>query len=106
MLDTSLLNDLDPATCDGLTPPRRATRWRDLARDGLFVSRLGGEEEAYRYHELFRDVLRMLMHRHHPERLLEIHRRAADIRYEQGRIVEAVDHALAAGELEKAADLW
>ncbi len=106
VLDTSLLNDLDPATCDALAHRLDARRvLAHFARDGLFVSRLGGEEEAYRYHELFRDVLRMLMHHRHPERSLEIHRRAADIRYEQGRIVEAVDHALAAGEPEKAADL-
>ncbi|HET6494706.1 MAG TPA: LuxR C-terminal-related transcriptional regulator, partial [Thermoleophilia bacterium] len=106
LLETSVLNDLSPAICDDVTGRRDSGRLlATLARDGLFLSRLAGKEDAYRCHELFREVLQIEMRRAYPERLIELHGRATDILFDRGRIVEAVDNALAAGESRKATDL-
>ena len=48
-----------------------------LARENLFVSALDDRDERYRYHHLFADLLRSRLERGGPERLRQLHRRAA-----------------------------
>jgi LuxR family maltose regulon positive regulatory protein len=59
----------------------------------------------YRYHHLFADVLRAHLLGAQPERAAGLHRRAAAWFHEAGEPVAAVRHALAAGDVDRAAEL-
>ena len=59
----------------------------------------------YRYHHLFADVLRAHLLVEQPGRVAGLHRRASDWYDAAGRPVPAVRHALAAGDVDRAADL-
>src|SRR5215212_5552124 len=57
------------------------------------------------YHHLFADVLRSRLQQEQPERIRELHRRAAAFYERNGWTSEAIRHALAAQEHDRAADL-
>ena len=76
-----------------------------LEHDNLFVIALDDERRWYRYHHLFADFLRSRLQREQPERMKELHRRAAEWYEQNGWTSEAVRHALAAQEHDRAADL-
>jgi LuxR family maltose regulon positive regulatory protein len=76
-----------------------------LERENLFVIALDDERRWYRYHHLFADFLRSRLQREQPERIRELHRRAAAFYEQNGWMSEAVRHALAAQEHDRAADL-
>ena len=66
LLATSVLDSMTPANCDSLLGITHSNRLLDhLSLEQLFLVRLEGDEEAYRYHELFR---RFLLDRLGPER--------------------------------------
>jgi LuxR family maltose regulon positive regulatory protein len=72
-----------------------------LARSNAFVVALG--RGWYRYHTLFRDVLRLKLRREHPGRAAELHARAAHWYAQAGALPEALRHAGEAGDGELAA---
>jgi LuxR family maltose regulon positive regulatory protein len=77
-----------------------------LERTNLFVTPLDGERRWYRYHQLFADVLRgRLMSGAAPVEVQTLHRRASVWLAERGLTEEAVQHALAACDWERAASL-
>jgi LuxR family transcriptional regulator, maltose regulon positive regulatory protein len=106
LLQTSILDHLSGALCDALTGRSDGQEMLErLEKDNLFVVALDEERHWYRYHHLFADFLRTRLERESPERIKELHCRAA-VWYEQnGLISEAVGHALAAEYHERAADL-
>jgi LuxR family maltose regulon positive regulatory protein len=67
-----------------------------LGRAGLFVSALGGG--WYRCHRLFREVLRRELDKETTEDASESLSRAADWFGSEGRLEEAIEHRLAAGD--------
>ncbi len=77
-----------------------------LERANLFVVPLDNRQEWFRYHRLFADLLqRRLARLAAPEMVRELHRRAS-LWYAQRELwTEAVDHALTAGDEERAVDL-
>jgi LuxR family transcriptional regulator, maltose regulon positive regulatory protein len=76
-----------------------------LERANLFLISLDDEKNWYRYHHLFADVLRSRLQQTQPRLVPELHRRAS-IWYERHEMLsEAVQHALAASNFERAADL-
>jgi LuxR family maltose regulon positive regulatory protein len=76
-----------------------------LERANLFVVALDDERRWYRYHHLFADVLRSLLQQKESTLLPILHQRAS-IWYEQHELpAEAVQHALAAPDVELAARL-
>jgi LuxR family maltose regulon positive regulatory protein len=76
-----------------------------LERSNLFVVPLDEERRWYRYHHLFADLLWQRLHQTQPEQLPGLHGRAS-VWYEQnGFDDEAIEHALSAADLERAADL-
>ncbi len=76
-----------------------------LVRANLFLLPLDDEQQWYRYHHLFADVLRSRLKQTRPTLVPELHRRASAW-YEQHEMpVEAVQHALAAPDVELAARL-
>jgi len=74
-----------------------------LERQNLFVVPLIAIAPWYRYHHLFAESLRHILHRTEPDHVLGI---SSSRRYEQqGYIAEAIQHAVAARSFEYAASL-
>jgi ATP/maltotriose-dependent transcriptional regulator MalT len=77
----------------------------DVAQRGLFLKPIDNEPNWFRYHQMFADFLRRRLERDRPDRPERLHRAAATWFAEHGRLNEAVDHALAAGDPTLAVDL-
>jgi serine/threonine-protein kinase PknK len=71
----------------------------------LFLRRLDEEREWFRYHHLFAEFLQRRLARDHPARITQLHATASRWFAEHNLLHEAVDHALAAGEEERAIEL-
>ena len=77
-----------------------------LERANLFIVPLDNERRWYRYHHLFGDLLRQrLGQRLSPGEIAEYHLRASQWYEKNGDEAEAFQHALAAGDFERAAGL-
>jgi LuxR family maltose regulon positive regulatory protein len=106
LLDTAVLHELTGPLCDAVTGRSDGRRMLDtLERLDLFVVPLDDERQSYRYHHLFGDALRSELTSADPVRAGTLHRTAARWYAGQGRLGDAVPHALAAGDAEGAADL-
>jgi LuxR family transcriptional regulator, maltose regulon positive regulatory protein len=68
LLTTSVLERLCPNLCDRLLE-RSDSQWMltELQRTSMFVTRLPAEPGWWRYHQLFRSLLRHRLHAHDPE---------------------------------------
>jgi LuxR family maltose regulon positive regulatory protein len=123
LLCTSILDRLCAPLCDsvianlesretGIAPDFPISRFPDsqavlehLEATNLFIIPLDPERRWYRYHRLFADLLRRRLGQGFPELVPTLHRRASAWYEQQGLAAEAIDHALAAGDLERAARL-
>jgi LuxR family maltose regulon positive regulatory protein len=76
-----------------------------LDQDNLFLVPLDGERRWYRYHRLFADLLRSRLRQTWPDYAPMLHRRASEWYEGAGFIEEAVAHAFAGGDIERAASL-
>ncbi|MCP4519560.1 MAG: tetratricopeptide repeat protein, partial [Delftia sp.] len=127
LLHTSILNRLTAPLCAAVVkdigdyrPQSEAERgWRPplptpqfpnsllqhLESSNLFIIPLDEQQRWYRYHHLFADLLRQRLQRIQPGVVPELHRRASAW-YEQEELLEpAIEHALSAGDFERAAGL-
>jgi LuxR family maltose regulon positive regulatory protein len=106
LLATATLDRLSGPLCDAVTGEEGSqTLLESLVRRNLFVVALDDKREWYRYHHLFADVLQAHAMREDPDRVRSAHRRAS-VWYEQnGSRADAVRHAFAAEDLERAAGL-
>jgi LuxR family maltose regulon positive regulatory protein len=76
-----------------------------LERGNLFVIPLDDKRQWYRYHHLFAEVLQTRLMEEQPLQIASLHQRAS-LWYEQnGMPSEAIRHALAAQDFERAAGL-
>jgi LuxR family maltose regulon positive regulatory protein len=106
LLQTSILDRLTAPLCDAVTGGRDSQGvLARLEQANLFLVPLDNERCWYRYHRLFADLLRSRLQQIEPERLAPLHRRASEWYQRNGRIVAAVSHALAAGDVERVAHL-
>jgi LuxR family maltose regulon positive regulatory protein len=108
LLDTSVLDRLSGPLCDAVSHPGSApgTAMLELLdRQNLFLVPLDDHRGWYRYHHLFRDVLRAHLLQQRPEVVAELHRRASVWYADSGQPEDAVRHALAAGDADSAAEL-
>lgn len=97
LVTTSVLDRLSGPACDALTGRRDGgTMLEDLERRALFLTPLDGRRDRYRYHTLFRDLLRYELRTTRPGEEEELHRRAARWCQDRGEITEAAGHLLAA----------
>ncbi|HEX2048771.1 MAG TPA: hypothetical protein VHF27_13475 [Acidimicrobiales bacterium] len=76
-----------------------------LERGNLFVVPLDDRRRWYRYHHLFADVLKARLLDERPDALPELHSRASAWYEAHGQPSEAIRHALAADDVDRAADL-
>jgi LuxR family maltose regulon positive regulatory protein len=103
LLHTCILDRLSGPLCDAVMNQEGSQAMLEaLERANLFVVALDDERHWYRYHHLFAEVLLS-----HLQQALasDLHRRASAWYEQQGFIVEAVQHALAAPDVELAARL-
>ena len=108
LLQTSLLERFCAGLCDAILEKTRGNGEKILdflERANLFVVPLDNERHWYRYHHLFADLLRTRLQAARPELMPAIHSRASRWFELNGGIKEAVDHALAARDFERAAEL-
>jgi LuxR family maltose regulon positive regulatory protein len=73
-----------------------------LDRSNLFLIPLDDHKEWYRYHHLFADFLGQRLRESEPDRIPELHRRASQWFENEGLVEQAIQHALAAGDLDGA----
>jgi LuxR family maltose regulon positive regulatory protein len=108
-LRTSVLDRFCAPLCQVLTeiPAGRSQQIIDrMARANLFVVPLDEEGKWYRYHHLFRDLLRPRLAKQYGTTVLsELHARAGAWYAENGLVDEALDHLLAASHWTEAAGL-
>ncbi len=106
LLETCLLDRLCAPLCAAVTGRDDAKeRLAALERSNLFLVPLDDTRHWFRYHHLFADVLRTHLVESQPERVADLHRRASAWYERDGQRPDAIRHALAAGELARAADL-
>ncbi len=132
MLSTSILNRMCGPLCDAITDfrfwisdfgladqtlqnPKRPEGTRiqnsqvvleELERANLFLIPLDEERHWYRYHQLFAEVLRERLARSLPATAIaNLHERASIWFEQHGLAGEAIQHALAAQDFERTADL-
>ena len=103
---TSLLERVNAALANAVTGGRNGQEhlgWLDA--HNLFLIPLDDSRSGYRYHHLFAEFLRHRLRQLQPGRVAKIYRRAAQWHAEQHAPTEAIEYALAAGEVELAARL-
>ena len=106
LLRTAILDRLHGPLCDAVTGGTDGTRTlADLERGNLFVVPLDTERSWYRYHHLFADVLHARLLAEHPEQVPDLHERASGWFAARGLVADAVRHALAAENFDRAAFL-
>jgi LuxR family maltose regulon positive regulatory protein len=106
LLETSILDRLSGPLCNAVTGQGESkARLEALERGNLFVIPLDDKRHWYRYHHLFADVLRAHLMEEQPDRVRTLHRRAREWYEQNGLTAEAIRHALAAEDFERAADL-
>jgi LuxR family transcriptional regulator, maltose regulon positive regulatory protein len=103
---TSILGRLSAPLCRAILDDRRAPALLDeVRRNNLFVTAVDPDGTWLRYHELFAATLQRELERREPQLVDQLHLRAADWFERAGMPDEAIEHALAAGDGQRAASL-
>lgn len=103
---TSVLGRFCASLCDAVTGSADAAEVIEaLERENLFVVPLDENREWFRYHHLFRQVLRSTLARAEPGIVATLHKRASGWHAQSGSAHEAIGHALAAGDVTGTIDL-
>ena len=106
LLQTAILDQLNGSLCDTVTGEEEGSaRLEALQRGNFFVIPLDDKRNWYRYHHLFADVLRMHLMAEQPDQVSALHRRASEWYERNGLRSDAIHHALAAEDFERAATL-
>ena len=106
LLQTSILDRLNGPLCDAvMDQPGSQAQLESLQRGNFFLIPLDDRRHWYRYHHLFADVLQAHLSMEHPEQLPILHRRASEWHEQNGSAAEAIRHALAGRDFERAANL-
>ncbi|MHB8946864.1 MAG: LuxR C-terminal-related transcriptional regulator [Bacillota bacterium] len=99
LLHTAVLERLSAPLCDAVTGTGQATDLlAQVERANLFLIPLDEARGWYRYHHLFADLLRAHLQQGEPGLVPVLHQRAAEWYDAQDLSLDAVHHALAAGD--------
>ncbi len=106
LLQTAIPNRLCGPLCNAVTEREDGKEMLDiLEHSNLFLIPLDDQRQWYRYHHLFADVLQSYLRQEQPDRVSMLHRRAS-VWFEQNELLpDAIYHALAAKDIERAANL-
>lgn len=106
LLKTSILERFNGPLCDALTGQRNSQHMLEqLEKANLFIVPLDHQRRWYRYHHLFRELLRTQLGTTQPDQLSQLHTYANQWYKQHGLIADAVEHALTAGDFLEAANL-
>ena len=106
LVDTSMLSQLTGSLCNAVTGREDgADLLQELGRLNLFLVPLDDERLWYRYHHLFAEFLTQELGSTDAAHRAELHRRASRWFADAGDVTEAIEHAIAASDLDKATDL-
>jgi len=106
LVETSILNRLTGDLCSAVTGrPGGADILARLVQSNAFVIPLDRNQQWYRYHHLFSELVAAELRRTRPDKERLLHRRAFEWLRNDGQIAAAIPHGLAAGETNAAADL-
>jgi LuxR family maltose regulon positive regulatory protein len=106
LLETSVLARLSGPLCDAVTGRSDSQDLlEEVERANLFLVPLDEVRRWWRYHHLFADLLRARLERERPERLQALHGNAATWCEGHGLVDDAIGHAVAADDPQRAARL-
>jgi LuxR family maltose regulon positive regulatory protein len=115
LLYTSILERLSASLCEDIVGTLERPNVRTfqpssemlafLERTNLFLTPLDDERIWYRYHHLFADLLRSRLQQMRPDLVPLLHLRASTWFEQEGLILDAIQHLIAAHEMDRAADL-
>jgi LuxR family maltose regulon positive regulatory protein len=106
LLQTSILERMSGSLCDAVTGREDGQEMLErLDADNLFMVPLDAERQWYRHHGLFVELLRKRLARHAGAHRASLYLRASVWYEDAGLIEEAITHALAGEDLERAATL-
>jgi LuxR family maltose regulon positive regulatory protein len=102
LLQTSILNRMNGPLCDSITGLKGGQIVLEkLEQANLFITPLDNQRHWYRYHHLFAELLRHRLEMTSGDHEIKIlHQRASQWYEENNYLVDAVDHALKAGDHE------
>ena len=104
LLETSILDRMSAGLCDAVTGREHSQEvLLHLDRANLFVVPLDDEQRWYRYHHLFAELLRRLAETRYD--ISAFHQRASVWYEHEGLTREAIEHALKARDMSRAAAL-
>ncbi|MCP5099672.1 MAG: hypothetical protein GY943_29310 [Chloroflexi bacterium] len=102
LLQTSILAQMNSQLCAAvLEQDETQETLKQLEQNNLFLIPLDNEQQWYRYHRLFADLLHNRLRQTIPNQIPILHLRAAAWFAQEGMIAEAVSHARAANDLEQ-----
>jgi LuxR family maltose regulon positive regulatory protein len=106
LLQTAILDRLCASLCNALTEREDGKEMLvNLERSNLFLIPLDDKHQWYRYHHLFSDVLQTHLMETQPDRVAVLHQRASEWYERNGLRSDAIRHALAAKDFERAVSL-
>jgi len=111
LLQTSILSRMCGPLCEAVWDagqagvPNGQGMLESLEQRNLFVIPLDDQRHWYRYHHLFADMLNRRLERLFPGQIPDLHRRASLWYEHNGFLLEAIQHALLAGDQTRAAQL-
>lgn len=100
LLRSSILDRLNAPLCEAVTGCENGhSMLLDLHKANLFVTQMDDEGEWFRYHHLFRDLLKARLHQNISEDAISsLNQRAAAWFERMDMIPEAIEHSLSAGD--------
>ena len=106
MLRSSILERLNGSLCDDvLEQDGSREQLVELSRSNLFLVPLDDQNEWFRFHRLFAQLLRVELRHREPELVSALHRRAYAWHRDHDLPEQAIEHALDAGAFVEAAKL-
>ncbi len=106
LLATSIVSTLIPDLCDAVTGEIGSLRvLRNLVASSVFTSALDDAATVFRYHPLFAEHLRSILLEEHPDMVGDLHRRASQWYANRGDADSAINHAIVAGDADRAREL-
>lgn len=106
LLQTCLLDYLNSSLCEAVTKREDCDQMLlKLEKSNLFILPMDDKRVWFRYHNLFSDLLRVRINQSQPELMKSLHQRAC-LWFEAHQLPrEAINHAFATGDLERATAL-
>lgn len=103
LLATSVPDTIQPGLAEALAGPTAERTLTFLTRDNVFIEPVPGRTGCYRYHPLFRDLLRAVLAYEAPGEMRHLQRTAAEWYANDGQVTASVGHFVAIEAWEEAA---